>query len=111
MIDKNEIDVSEAGTTVLKLVAGAVKKESARIRILARTSPAAPPKELRNLFKTAGEMRTVRAARVMSALEDAGLSPADITIVGESERQPARGHHKAPAAATADRLDLEVEPG
>lgn len=111
VIDKNEIDVSDAGSAVLKLVAGAVKKESGRVRIFARTSSSAPPKELRKLFKTAGEMRTVRAARVMSALEDAGLPPGDITIVGEADK-PARGRgRKGAPTAAADRLDLEVEPG
>lgn len=111
VIDKNEIDVSEAGATVLKLVAGAVKKESARVKIFARTSSAAPPKPLRKLFKTAGEMRTVRAARVMSALEEAGLPAGDIMIVGEADK-PARGHgRKGAAAGGADRLELEVEPG
>lgn len=111
VIDKNEIDVSEAGSTVLKLVAGAVKKESARVKIFARSSSAAPPKPLRNLFKTAGEMRTVRAARVMSALEEAGLPPADITIVGEADK-PSRAHgRKGASPVGADRLELEVEPG
>ncbi len=111
VIDKNEIDVSEAGSAVLKLVAGAVKKESARVRIFARTSSAATPKQLRSLFKTAGEMRTVRAARVMSALEEAGLPPGDITIVGEADK-PSRAHgRKGAQAAGADRLELEVEPG
>lgn len=111
VIDKNEIDVSEAGSTVLKLVASAVKKESARVKIYARTSAATPPKQLRSLFKTTGEMRTVRAARVMSALEEAGLPPADITIVGEADK-PTRAHgHKGAPPAGADRLELEVEPG
>jgi len=111
VIDKNEIDVSETGSTALKLVAEAVKKESARVKIFARTSSAAPPKPLRNLFKTAGEMRTVRAARVMSALENAGLPPADISIVGEADK-PSRAHgRKGAAAAGPDRLELEVEPG
>ncbi len=112
VIDKNEIDVSEAGSAVLKLVAGTAKKESARVKIVARTSSAAAPKQLRSLFKTAGEMRTVRAARVMSALEEAGLPPSDITIVGEADK-PSRAHGRkaAQAAAAADRLELEVEPG
>ena len=112
VIDSNGIDVSEAGQTVLKLVAGAVKKENAKVRIVARTSSAAPPKELRKLFKTAGEVRTVRAARVMSALEQAGMSPADLTIVGQADKPPPRSRgRKGAAAAPPDHLELEVEPG
>jgi hypothetical protein len=110
VIDKNGIDVSDAGQAVLKLVAGTAKKENAKVRIFARTSSAAPPKELRKLFKTTGEMRAVRAARVMSALEEAGLAPADVVIAGEADKAGSRGRgHKASPAA--DRLDLEVEPG
>lgn len=111
VIDSNGIDVSEAGHTVLKLLAGAAKKENGKVRIFARTSSAAPPKELRKLFKTAGEVRAVRAARVMSALEEAGMAPADITIVGQADKAPARSRHKKESAAPPDHLDLEVEPG
>jgi hypothetical protein len=112
VIDSNGIDVSEAGHTVLKLLAGAVKKENAKVRILARTSSAPPPKELRKLFKTAGEVRAVRAARVMSALEEAGISPSDVTIVGQADKPPPRARgHKGPPPAPPDHLDLEVEPG
>ena len=75
VIDANGMDVSEAGQAALKILAGAAKKEDAKVRVVARTSSAQPPKELRSLFHTAGEMRTVRAARVMSALEEAGLPP------------------------------------
>ena len=112
VIDSNGIDVSEAGQTVLKLLAGAAKKENAKVHIVARTSSAAPPKELRKLFKTAGEVRVVRAARVMSALEQAGMSPSDVTIVGQADRPLPRSRgHKGQAAAPPDHLDLEVEPG
>jgi flagellar motor protein MotB len=111
VIDKNEIDVSDAGQEVLKLVAGTAKKESAKIRIFAHTSGAAPPKQLRSLFKTAGEIRAVRAARVMSALEAAGLPPGDIMIVGQADRAPARSRGRRGPPAPPDRLDLEVEPG
>lgn len=112
VIDKNEIDVSESGHAVLKLVAGAAKKENAKVRVGARASSVAPPKPLRKQFKTAGEMRILRAARVMSALEEAGLPPGNVMIVGETDKPPARarGHKGAPAAAP-DRLDLQVEPG
>jgi hypothetical protein len=112
VIDSNGIDVSEAGQTVLKLVVGAVKKENAKVRIVARTSSAAPPKELRKLFKTAGEVRTVRAARVMSALEEAGMPPADVTIVGQADKPPPRSRgRKGAASAPPDHIELEVEPG
>ena len=72
VIDANGMDVSEAGQAAMKILAGAAKKEDAKVRVVARTSSAPPPKELRSLFHTAGEMRAVRAARVMSALEEAG---------------------------------------
>jgi hypothetical protein len=86
--------------------------------VVARTSSAPPPKELRSLFHTAGEMRAVRAARVMSALEDAGLPPTQLTIVGEADKPAPRAHGKGPqgkqgkktAAPAADQLDLQVEP-
>ena len=57
VIDANGMDVSETGQAALKILAGAAKKESAKVRVVARTSSAPPPKELRSLFHTAGEMR------------------------------------------------------
>jgi hypothetical protein len=114
VIDANGMDVSEAGQAAMKILAGAAKKEDAKVRVVARTSSAPPPKELRSLFHTAGEMRAVRAARVMSALEDAGLAPAQLGIVGETDKPAprARGKQgkKAAAAPPADQLDLQVEP-
>ena len=113
VIDANGMDVSETGQAALKILAGAAKKEDAKVRVVARTSSAPPPKELRSLFHTAGEMRAVRAARVMSALEDAGLPPTQLTIVGESDKPGPRAHgkgKKAAAAPPADQLDLQVEP-
>ncbi|MFL5306487.1 MAG: hypothetical protein ACJ8F1_14820 [Polyangia bacterium] len=109
VIDKNGIDVSDSGQAVLKLVAGTAKKDNAKVRIFARTSSAPPPKELRKLFKTTGEMRAVRAARVMSALQEAGLAPGEVVIAGEADKPAGRRGHKAPPPP--DRLDLEVEPG
>ncbi len=113
VIDANGIDVSDAGQAALKILAGAAKKEEAKVRIVARTSSAPPPKELKNLFHTAGEMRTVRAARVMSALEEAGLPPAKVSIVGEADKptKAARARGKKGAAALPpDHLELQVEP-
>jgi hypothetical protein len=111
VIDANGIDVSESGLAAMKILAGGVKKGAARARVRARASAAAPPRELKNLFHTAGEMQAVRAARVMSALEDAGVAPEHVSIVGQADKAPAapraRGK-KAPAAP--DRLDIEVEP-
>ena len=72
MIDANGIDVSDAGMAAIKILAEATKKESAKVRIRARVSSAAAPKELRSLFRTAGEMNAVRAARVMSSLQTRG---------------------------------------
>ncbi|HVZ85781.1 MAG TPA: hypothetical protein VHG72_02355 [Polyangia bacterium] len=110
VIDKNGIDVSDAGQAALKILAGAAKKEDAKVRVRARMSSAQAPKELRSLFHTVGELRTVRAARVMSSLEDAGLPPAQVGIVGEADKPPPRGRAKKNAPPPADRLDLEVEP-
>jgi hypothetical protein len=111
VIDANGMDVSEAGQAALKILAGAAKKEDAKVRVVARTSSAQPPKELRSLFHTAGEMRTVRAARVMSALEDAGLAPAALGIVGEADKPAPRARgKKAAAAQPPEHLDLQVEP-
>jgi hypothetical protein len=115
MIDANGIDVSDSGAAAIKILAETAKRESARVRIRARSSSAAPPKELRSLFHTAGEMNAVRAARVMSALEHAGLAPARITIVGDvaekgASARPARGKKAAAVSAGADRVELEIEP-
>jgi hypothetical protein len=112
MIDANGIDVSDGGMAAVKILADAAKRESAKVRIRARSSAAAPPKELRSLFHTAGEMNAVRAARVMSALEHAGVAPARITIFGDvaekGQARAARG--RKPAPPTADRVELEIEP-
>jgi hypothetical protein len=111
VIDANGIDVSEAGQAALKILAGAAKKEEAKVRITARTSAALPPKELRNLFHTAGEMRAVRAARVLTALEDAGLPAGHVQIVGAPDKPAPRvGRGKKAQPPPADHLDLEVEP-
>jgi hypothetical protein len=111
VIDANGMDVSETGQAALKILAGAAKKEDAKVRVVARTSSAQPPKELRSLFHTAGEMRVVRAARVMSALEDAGLAPSALGIVGEAEKPAPRSRgKKAAAAQPPEHLDLQVEP-
>ena len=90
MIDANGIDVSDAGTAAIKIIGETAKKDNAKVRIRARSSAAAPPKELRSLFHTAGEMNAVRAARVMSSLEHAGVAPAQITIVGDVEKGQSR---------------------
>jgi hypothetical protein len=110
VIDANGIDVSETGQAALKILAGAAKKEEAKVRIAARSSSALPPKELRSLFKTAGEMRAVRAARVMSALVDAGMPATHVEIVGEADKPLPRTRAKKVQALPADHLDLEVEP-
>jgi hypothetical protein len=110
VIDANGIDVSEAGQAALKILAGAAKKEAAKVRITARTSSAQPPKELRSLFHTAGEMRAVRAARVMTALEEAGLPAAHIQIVGAPDRPTPRVGRGKKAPPPPDHLELEVEP-
>ena len=112
LIDANGIDVSDGGMAAIKIIGEAAKRESAKIRIRARSSAAAPPKELRSLFRTAGEMNAVRAARVMSSLEHAGVAPARITIIGDVEKGGAarapRG--KKGGAAPSDRVELEIEP-
>jgi hypothetical protein len=107
VIDANGIDVSEGGVAALKILAGALK--NAKARILARASSAAPPKELKSLFHSAGELHAVRAARLMSALEDAGLGPAAVSIAGEAEKAASRARGKK-AAPVADRVDIQVEP-
>ncbi len=113
VIDANGMDVSDAGQAALKILAGAAKKEDAAVRVVARTSSAPPPKDLKNLFRTAGEMRVVRAARVMSALEEAGLAPAKLSIVGETDKssKPSRARGKKAAAPPSnDHLELQVQP-
>ncbi len=129
-IDRNGIDVSGEGTAALKILAGAMKRNGTVARIKAPFGAAPAPKQLRSLFGTVGEVAAVRAARVMSALESAGVAPDHLTIVGEPEAAakdtpkapPTRGRSRrqraamaAAAAATAsssnERLDIEVEPG
>jgi hypothetical protein len=112
MIDANGIDVSDTGNAAIKILSEAAKKEGAKVRIRARSSAAAPPKELRSLFRTAGEMNAVRAARVMSSLEHAGVAPARITIVGDVDKGGARAARgkKGAAAPGSDRVELEIEP-
>jgi hypothetical protein len=115
VIDANGIDVSDAGMAAMKIIGETAKRDSAKIRIRARSSSAAPPKELRSLFHTAGEMNAVRAARVMSSLEHTGVAPARITIVGDvaeksAAPRAARGKKGAPPPG-ADRVELEIEPG
>jgi len=129
-IDRNGIDVSGEGNAALKILAGAMKRNGTVARIKAPFGTAPAPKQLRSLFATVGEVAAVRAARVLSALESAGVAPDHLTIVGESEgtekeapkAPPARGsrrNRRAAAAAAAaaapgsstDRLDIEVEPG
>lgn len=115
MIDRNGIDVSEGGASVLQALAGAIKKAGARVTITARVSSAPPPRTLKSLFRSAGEMYAVRAARVMSAFESAGLAPSQVSIVGAGPlpaEKPARGRgRRAVAAPPAERLEIEVEPG
>jgi hypothetical protein len=133
-IDKNGIDVSSEGNAVLKILAGAIKKSGGTVRIKARFGTAPAPKQLRSLFGTVGEVSAVRAARVMSVLEGAGLAPERLSIVGEAEgaseapvlivakggkqgakaaarRRKAAAAAAAASAAVGDRLDIEVEPG
>jgi hypothetical protein len=116
LIDANGIDVSDGGVAALKILAGAVKKEGAKVRVRARSSSAPPPKDLRSLFRTAGEMNAVRAARVMSALEGAGLAPSQVTIFGDVAdksggavaSRPARG--KKGAGSGPEHVELEIVP-
>ena len=110
LIDANGIDVSDGGMAAIKILAEATKKEGAKVRIRARSSAAAPPKELRSLFRTAGEMNAVRAARVMSSFQNAGVAPARVTIVGDVDKGGAKARGKKPGAAPADRVELEIEP-
>jgi hypothetical protein len=110
MIDANGIDVSDGGLAALKILAGAAKKESAKARIYARSSAAAPPKALKGLFRTAGEMNAVRAARMLSSLQGAGMAPGRVSIVGQAASAGPRGKGKKAAAPAADRVELELEP-
>ena len=81
------------------------------MRVRARMSSATPPKELRSLFKTAGEMNAVRGARVLSALEVAGVAPAHVMIVGApAAPTPRAARGKKGAPPPADRVELEIEP-
>jgi hypothetical protein len=109
IIDTNGIDVSEGGVAALKILADNLKKSSAKARIVARASSAPPPKELKNLFHSAGELHAVRAARLMSALVDAGLSPTAVSITGEVDKPPPRARNKK-APPPPDRVDVQVEP-
>jgi hypothetical protein len=112
LIDANGIDVSDAGLPAIKVVAEASKKEGAKVRIRARASSAPPTKELKSLCRNAGEMNAIRAARVMSELQHAGMSPGRITIVGDvaetGAARPARG--KKGGGGAPDRVELEIEP-
>jgi len=108
IIDANGIDVSDGGVAALKIVAESLKKASAKARILARASSAAPPKDLKSLFHSAGELHAVRAARLLSTLENAGLPPVAVSIVGVPEKAAPRGRKKP--APPADRVDIQVEP-
>jgi hypothetical protein len=110
LIDTNGIDVSESGMTALKIFAGSVKKVNAKARVVARASSSPPPKELKALFRSAGELHAVRAARVMSALEDAGMAPNTVSIAGDVDKPAPKARGKKPAPPPADRLDILVEP-
>jgi flagellar motor protein MotB len=113
IIDTNGIDVSEPGRALLKIFAGVVKNTPGGIKIKARFSPAPPVKELRELFKTAGELSAVRSARVMSVLNDAGLAPDRLTIIGEAERPrpvPKLKKGMVPPPPPTERVDIEIEP-
>jgi len=119
-VDKNGIDVSSEGNAVLRVLAGTVKKTESRVRIKARFGSAPAPKQLRSLFGTVGEVSAVRAARVMSVLQGAGVVPERLSIVGEAEKDAGKdkerekpktgGKGKKSSGAGADRLDIEVEP-
>lgn len=128
-IDRNGIDVSGEGIAALKILAGAMKRNGTVARIKAPFGTAPAPKQLRSLFGTVGEVAAVRAARVMSALESAGVAPEHLTIVGGAESENAKDAPKSPpprggrrnrraaaaaaaaAASSTERLDIEVEPG
>jgi len=110
IIDTNGIDVSDAGVAALKIVATALKTATAKAHILARASSAPPPKELKSLFHSAGEQHAVRAARLLSALEDAGLPATSGSIVGAAAPVLPRARGKKPPPPPADRVDIQVEP-
>jgi hypothetical protein len=110
LIDSNGIDVSDGGVAALKILAENLKKASAKAHILARASSAPPPKELKNLFHSAGELHAVRAARILSALEDAGLPPTAVAIAGEAEKPAPRVARGKKAPPVVDRVDVQVEP-
>ena len=114
LIDANGIDVSEGGQTALKILAGALKKNGGSARIKAQFSAALPPKDLRSLFRTAGEMSAVRAARVMSALNDAGVAPERLSTYGEADKvahAPVRAKKGAAAPPPPpEHVDVEVDP-
>jgi hypothetical protein len=109
VIDTNGIDVSEGGVAALKILAGSLKSANAKARVLARAPSAPPPKDLKSLFHSAGELHAVRAARLLSALEDAGLPPGSVSIGGEADRSSSRARGKK-AAPSPDRVDIQVEP-
>jgi flagellar motor protein MotB len=113
IIDSNGIDVSEAGQTALKILAGALKKSGGNARIKALFSAALPPKDLRALFKTAGEMSAVRAARVMSVLHDAGIAPDHLSTFGEAEKPVhpvAKTKKSAPPPVAPEHVDIQIDP-
>jgi hypothetical protein len=110
IIDSNGIDVSEGGVAALKILADNLKKSGAKARVVARASSAPPPKDLKNLFHSAGELHAVRAARLLSALEDAGLPPTSVSIAGEAEKAPPPRARGKKAAPVVDRVDVQVEP-
>jgi hypothetical protein len=110
VIDTNGIDVSDGGVAALKVFAAGVKSAGAKAHVVARASSAPPPKELKNLFHSAGELRAVRAARVLTALEDAGLPPTWLSIVGAADKPTPRGHGKKAPPPPPDHLDIQVEP-
>lgn len=109
VIDTNGIDVSEGGATALKIFAGAVKKAGSKAHVVSRASAAPPPKELKSLFHSTGELNAVRSARVMSALVDSGLAPATVSIVGDVEKAAPKPRGKK-APPPPERLDIQVEP-
>lgn len=109
VIDTNGIDVSEGGATALKIFAGAVKKAGSKAHVVSRASAAPPPKDLKSLFHSTGELNAVRSARVMSALVDAGLAPATVSIVGDVEKAAPKPRGKK-APPPPERLDIQVEP-
>jgi outer membrane protein OmpA-like peptidoglycan-associated protein len=114
IIDSNGIDVSASGQTTLKVLAGVLKKSGGSAHVKAQLNGVAPPKDLRTLFRTAGEMSAVRAARVMSVLHDSGVAPDHLSTFGEAEkappRPPARGKKAPPPAPAPDRVDIQVDP-